>query len=91
MPLMAHPFVSRFGPPNLSKGKCVVVAGDEIVGAIEGRKTSAEAMVDGIDLFAVAGRIVEGSAESVTDERLEAAAGVAIVDLRRVVGGGPGR
>ena len=47
-------------------------------------------MVDGIDLFAVARRIVEGSAKSIANERLEAAARMAIVNLRRVVGGGPG-
>src|ERR1700722_10557498 len=63
----------------------VVVAGDEIVGRIESRKTTAEAMVDWVDLLAVPGGVVKGFAEGVANQRLEPAAGVAIVNLPGVV------
>ena len=84
IPLMAHPLVRLWAPQFIDRQR-VVVAGDEIVGAIESGKTTAEPVIDRIDLLAVARRIVKRLAEGVTNQRLKATAGVAIVDLRGVV------
>src|SRR5271170_4275888 len=79
-----------FRPGQFVHGQRVVVAGHEIVGAVESGKSTTEFRIDGIELLAVTRRIVEGLAERVADQSLKPAAGVPPIELRGVVRGNAG-
>src|SRR5580693_3201776 len=76
---------------ELSKGKLVVVADDEIVFHVKRRERFAKRGIERIDGFAEVGRLVLGFAEGVAGEHGEAPGGVAQSDLERVVTGVAGR
>ncbi len=75
------------GAEELVEGQLILVAEDEVVLHVEGRERVAERRVEGVDLFADVGRLVQRFAVGVGGGELEAAAGVAGAEFERVVVG----
>jgi len=76
-----------FGPAQLIKRQAVVVTDNEIVGCVEGGKGSARRVAHWVDLLAIAGSIIDRLAVGVCHQRLQPIAGMAKIDLERVVVG----
>ncbi len=72
---------------QMFEGKLVGVAHYEVVLYVEGGQSAAERGIDWVHFFAHVRRLIDGFAEGVAGEQLQALAGVAEAEFQRVVVG----
>src|SRR5580700_3461465 len=72
-------------PSQQIEGQQVRIANDKIIRRVKRRKSATQPRIDGIELLAVSGRVVQRLAIGVAKQCLQTPAGMAVIELQRVI------